>query len=344
MTDDDGLWVGIDGRLLHLDFDLRTNLDVQLPVDNAVPITALCLTLSKVWIGTRGAGLVEYDKASHQCRRLTETNGLVMDDLASLEANGDSLWIGYGGSTGGGLGLLDLRSEKLTSFMPSLNPGLSPRTGEDPPRDEINSLVAGDDGDILASAGGVVRQFHAAHDVWGTLPMVTFQRVGCFSAVSGHLVEGGGIIMTEIEISSKPTRTSPTNQITKTRLIVSNEEEHRITESFKTNKVYQWISLYSSGNIKPRGTVAIQNLRDHRWEIVQDPDGIPNPPTTMTLDGNNLWVGGEGAIALVDLTSGKVRKFSHISAESVDRIQIGGGYVWAQFDWHLYRAPLSAFQ
>ncbi len=57
LIDDDGLWVGIDGRLLHLDFDLKTNLAVKLPIDNSVPITALCLTPSKVWIGTHGAGL-----------------------------------------------------------------------------------------------------------------------------------------------------------------------------------------------------------------------------------------------------------------------------------------------
>jgi hypothetical protein len=33
-----------------------------------------------------------------------------------------------------------------------------------------------------------------------------------------------------------------------------------------------------------------------------------------------------------------------LAALLVDRIQIAGGYVWAQFDWHLYRASLSALQ
>ena len=344
VTDADGLWVGIDGRLLHLDFDLRTNLDVKLPVDDGVPMTALCLTPSKVWIGTRGAGLIEFDRSSARCRRLTETDGLMMNNLASLEANGDSLWVGYGGSTGGGLGVLDLRSQKLTSFMPSLNPSSHPRTGEDPPRDEIKNIVAGEAGDLLVSVGSVIRQFHPARNAWETLPRVSVEWVSCFSADSGHLVEGGGINQLEIEISSKPTRASPTNQVTRTRLNVSNEEEHRIVESFKTNKVYQWISLYSSGNIKPKGKIAIQNLRDDHWEVVQDPDGIPNPPTTMTLDGNDLWVGSEGAIALVDLNSCKVKKFCHIAAASVDRIQIAGGYVWAQFDWHLYRVPLNSVE
>ena len=73
-------------------------------------------------------------------------------------------------------------------------------------------------------------------------------------------------------------------------------------------------------------------------------DGFSNPPSTVTLDGDNLWVGSEGAIALVDLKEKKVKKICHIKADRVDSIQIAGGYVWAQFDGHLYRAPLSALQ
>jgi hypothetical protein len=38
----------------------------------------------------------------------------------------------------------------------------------------------------------------------------------------------------------------------------------------------------------------------------------------------------------------KVLKFAYVRARSVDRIQVGGGCVWAQFDWHLYKAPLTA--
>jgi len=53
-----------------------------------------------------------------------------------------------------------------------------------------------------------------------------------------------------------------------------------------------------------------------------------------------LWVGGMGYIALVNPAQDKVLGFAYVQAKTLDRIQVGG-YVWAQFDWHLYRAPLA---
>jgi len=342
VVDDSGLWVGIEGRLLHLDFDLRTNLVVQLPMDEGVPITTLCLTPSKIWIGTQGAGLIEFDKAGRQCRRLTEADGLMMDDVASLEVAGDSLWIGYGSDTRGGLGRLDLGSQKLTSFMPSLNGAASSlHSDEAPPRERIGKIVAGMDGDVWVSVASVIRRFYVAHGTWETLPNRAGDWTTCLSADSEHVAEGGGVQLSEVEISSKPIPASPTNQIKKNMVTIRSHEERQLRESFKTNANCLWISLDSTGKLKPRGAVAFQNLRDHRWQYLEDPDGLPNPPTTITLAGNDLWVGGEGAIARVDVTEGKVAKFCHIQAASVDHIAIGGGYVWAQFDWHLYRVPLS---
>ena len=99
--------------------------------------------------------------------------------------------------------------------------------------------------------------------------------------------------------------------------------------------------IISWGKTQPKGVLAIQSLRNNRWQTLVDAEGLPNPPTTMTLDGDDLWVGGEGFIALVDLTKCKVRKSCRIQAAGVDRIQVGGGYVWIQFNWQLYRVPLS---
>ena len=53
-------------------------------------------------------------------------------------------------------------------------------------------------------------------------------------------------------------------------------------------------------------------------------------------------MGGQGYIALVDPAQDKVLKYAYLHSRSVDKIQVGGGYVWAQFNWHLYKAPLSA--
>lgn len=338
IADSDGLWIGIGGQLLHLDFDLKTNLVVNLP-DPFAPVTALCISPSTIWIGTAGAGLIEFDKATRKVRQLTEKDGLMMNFISSLNLKDDTLWIGYGHESGGGLGQLDLRSQKIRSFMPSLNADSSSGAGEAPPRDGIGNIVTGTDGDLWMHVGGGVRQFHVTRNSWGSLPSKGW--VTSFSTDSERLVEGVSIEQIEIQVETKSVQAAVTNRITKTKLVVSQEGMFRLEANFETNGNHQRISGTSTGKIRPKGGLAIQSFRDNRWQSLVDAEGLPNPPTTMTLNGNDLWVGGEGFIALVDLTECKIRKFCYIQAAGVDRIQIGGGYVWAQFDWHLYRALLS---
>jgi hypothetical protein len=311
-----------------------------------VPITALCLASSKIWIGTGGYGLIEYDKASRQCRRLTEADGLMMDYLSSLKLDGDLLWIGYGGATGGGLGQFDLNSQKLKSFMPSLNANTdsSSSAGETPPRQSVGNIVTGLDGNLWMHVDRDIRQFNVAHNFWGSVPNVAGEWATCFAAGPEWLVKGVGVEQIVILIGTNLSRTVLPNPSNTTRQIVSQAEMSRLEEVFKTNGINQRIFGTSVGEVTAKGKLEIQSLRDNRWQKLEDTDGIPNPPTTMTLDGNNLWVGGEGFITLVDLKDCKVRKYCHIRAAGVDRIQIGGGYIWAQFDWHLYRAPLNSLQ
>jgi hypothetical protein len=343
VADQDGLWVGSGGQLLRLAFDLRTNLAIRLPVAESVPITALALTPSAVWMGTRGAGLIEIDKASRQCHRLSEDDGLMMNDIASLEVAGDWLWIGYGGATGGGLGKMDLSSRKLSSFTPSLNRD-SAVGSEKPPRGKVNQIAAGADGDVWLSEGGAARQFHVARGSWESLPNELESWETCLAADSQHLILGTGINLMETELCTRLAQTGRTNEIKTQKLVISYAEFGRLRQEIRTNGLHQWFGFEAGGGIRPKGALAIQNLHDHHWQNLEDADGLPNPPSTLTLDGDNLWVGGEGAIALVDLKSNSVRKFCHLQAGSVDRIQIAGGYVWAQFDCHLYRALLSALQ
>jgi hypothetical protein len=203
-ADGAGLWIATGGQLQQLDFDLRTNFAIKLPVDDSVPITALCLTPSSVWISTRGAGLIEFDKTSRQCRHLTEADGLLMNDIASLESTDDTLWIGYGGVAGGGLGNFDMRSRKLTSFMPALDAVAGSNA---PPRGPITEIVAGTDGEIwmitgkfapgsdVLSAGSVVHRFNIAQGIWEAPLNQPGGWICSIAADSTHLVEGNGAVL-----------------------------------------------------------------------------------------------------------------------------------------------------
>jgi hypothetical protein len=88
-------------------------------------------------------------------------------------------------------------------------------------------------------------------------------------------------------------------------------------------------------------SVSILNLKDGRWRGLDSSTNFPSGLlTTVTLDGDNVWVGGRGFVAQLDTAHDKMLHLAYLKEDSVDRIQVGGGYVWAQCRWVLYRAPL----
>jgi hypothetical protein len=87
--------------------------------------------------------------------------------------------------------------------------------------------------------------------------------------------------------------------------------------------------------------VSIQNLKDGQWRGLNASTNLPTGLlTAITLDGDDVWVGGVRFVAQLDAAHDKMLHFAYLKAGSVDRIQLGGGYVWAQCGWLLYRAPL----
>ena len=290
-TAPDGLWIGIGGKLLQWDFNLKTNLVIALPVSSYTPITSICLTPTEIWIGTGGDGLVGYDLASHQCLHLTEKEGLLMGFISSLHLAGGTLWIGYGQQSDGGLGKLDLRTHRATSFTPSLTAGQS--NGTKPPRVPVVSLASGAADDVWYAAGFDVGRYRSRDDQWDIAP--DLQRAATLASVPDKLFVGTGPY-----------------------------------------------GYFHSG--QPTGLgLRTFSFKDEQWKTFPAITGLPSEHvTTLTVDGHNLWVGGKAYVALVDPVQAKILKFAYVRARSVDRIQVGGGCVWAQFDWHLYKAPLAA--
>ena len=313
-ADDNGLWIGMGGQLMQLDFDLKTNLVVRLPMVSSMPITALCLTSSSIWIGTAGEGLIEYDKSSHKCQRFAVNDGLMMNIISCMHLAGDVLWIGYGYKLGGiavslpgggGLGCLNLSTHKFASFTPSIAEGTEAHKNlggnmvlestDKPTRRAVQAVAAGPTGEVwFATAYHPLRGFHVGENVWEGIPSI--HNTSSFAVGADRIFAG------------------------------------------------QFWNVQGDNTAGPLG-VSVLNLKDGQWQSLKGADGLPpGSVSTLTLDGNNLWVGGMGYIALVDPVQDKVVHFAYIEAQTVDRIQIGGGYVWAQFDWHLYRAPLSDLQ
>ena len=301
-VDADGLWIGIGGQLLYLDFALKINLVVNLPMDASVPVTTLCLTPATIWIGTGGAGLIEFDKATRKVRQLTEKDGLMMNFISSLVLTGDTLWVGYGNERGGGLGRLDLPTRRLTSFTLSLK--------EDP---EV----------LRHPSGNIVRE---------STDQPTHRQI---LAVAGGTAGDAWFATEEHPLRHYRTRDNMWEGIDQVQNCTSLASD---TEQLLVGQRWNYFSQNKSGSLG----VSILNFKDGQWRSFKEAEGLPpGAVTTLTLDGPNLWVGGMGYIALVDPARDKVLGFAYVQAKTVDRIQVGGGYVWAQFDWHLYRTPLN---
>jgi len=156
-------------------------------------------------------------------------------------------------------------------------------------------------------------------------------------------VEGVGILQESIRIESPNPDPKATNRLLTTNIIGTPRDYFRLDASAQTNGLHQRI-IPNASEVAPIGGVAFQSLQNHQWHKLVDAEALPGAPTALALDGARVWLGGEGYITGVDLNTGKIRKFAPISSRSVNSLQIGGGWLWARFDWHLYRVPLSTLE
>ncbi len=340
-ADADGLWIGIGGQLLHVTFDLKTNLSVVLPISGTVPITSLCLGSNSIWVGTAGEGLVEVEKDTRRGRRFTEKDGLMMDSVTALHLVNDILWIGYGHQAGGGLGKLDVASRRVTSFTASLS---NESAATKPPRQRVTEIRGRPAGDLWYIARSTLSRYQPANNAWEEQPNKNGVFVPCFALDSERLIKALEIAQVELTIETKPSVKGATNQPPKITRVVSFEESARLQAILKTNRSGQRISGSTVGGSPPRGGLELHTLSDAHQQPLVEAEGLPSPPSTLMLQGRELWVGGQGFIALVDVDENRIKKLAYVPTRAVDQIQIGGGYVWAKYDKHLHRVSLSDVQ
>lgn len=300
-VDDVGLWIAGPDQLLHLDFNLKTNVAVDLPSPSTFP-TCVSTGGSQVWIGTQNAGLFEYDKATRDFRHLTQNNGLLMDEIACLHLSGTTLWIGYGavGDSDGGVGKLDLPTHQLTSFSRSLK---APGRQEQPPAGSVISIVDGAPGELwLLTADFGLHRYRVEDQVWESPQHVLEARAG---------ITTYGLVSAEI---------------------VSDPKQVAVGKKWNPGSLLGWGAL----------GVDMFDLESKQWRSLDAVDGLPSGTVTaVALDGNDLWAGGLGYIAVIDVPQGKVRKLARVNTCCFEQMEIGGGFVWTRNDQYLHRILLS---
>lgn len=258
-----------------------------------------------------------------------------MDYISSLHQVGDTLWIGYGNTFGGGLGKLDLQSQKFTSFTPSLSSKVA--EGQ-PPRQVVSAIQTGPTGDVWFVNGGALSRFRPSVNAWEYFPTQNGLWLGNYVLDKDRLIEGLGIRQVELTIVVRSNTAAAVKSSIKIKRIVSVEEYSTLQATLNTNRGEQRIS--SSSDCPPKGGLARRNLRDGSQTRLTKLELFWSTPTAMTLDGQKLWVGGQGFVALVDLTENKIKKLAYVPARNIDQIQIGGGFLWVLYGKHIYRVPL----
>jgi Curli production assembly/transport component CsgG len=116
---DGSVWVAAGSKLFQLDYDWHTNQVFDIPAGGYAN-KVVCAGPAQIWIGTSDAGLIEFNKTTHESIVMNGRNGLYRDTIDSLCLQGDTLWIGFSG-LGGGVGQLDLQTHKLSAFGASLS-------------------------------------------------------------------------------------------------------------------------------------------------------------------------------------------------------------------------------
>ncbi len=291
--DADGVWFALLDKLVHLDFNLKTNCVIALPKAPDFPVSSMCLSSSNIWIGTAGAGLINYNLTTRKCRQMTAKNdGLMQDSILSLYADASQLWIGYAG----GLGKLDFATGEVRGFTPSL---LARTPGSESSVDAAKGSPV--TGPVKAICGG------PGADLWFSQQLLRRHNSGDDSWEEFNDVEADSITTDGVEL-------------------------------FMAGKRL----LFGKHSLPPSLGVFALNLKDHQWRSIPPTEGLPaNQAKLLVLDGRMLWVAGFGYIAQVDLQRNIVSKFAYFKSDRFDKIAIGGGYIWAQLEGHLYRAPLQ---
>lgn len=302
----DCLWVAVRSQLLQLSFDLRTNKVVALPAHHSIGIYCVLAARGKVWVATDGDGLFEYDEASGHVQQYNEKDGLKKDVIATLCLAGETLWIGYG-VPGGLLGYGYGRPEGglgLFDLRKKEFRSFTPRLGNG---NDASKEHRGPE-PLDAPTHRIVRAIAPGSDsdIWflaAGSPLRRFQaRSNTWDGV--REISGCGALAADA-----------------TRL---------------------YIGSMSATDVGPGPVgISILNHETKVWTHLADLGVLPsNCVSAIALDGNRLWLASTGFIAAIDLSKNQLVHYAPIPAQGVHSLQLGGGYIWAQYNDHLHRAKL----
>jgi hypothetical protein len=312
----DKIWFGNSKRLLEATTSGKIQRDRTLTLPAAA--SALVVVTNQIFIGTQGAGLIRMDNESLTQRRFGADGKLLSDHIATLSLIGSQLWIGYGVETtsreyaeaydlhhrnfgpSGGVSYMELSSAKITSF---------PSTGASRNQsDSDNGLGIFDH----SPPNLPVLDIRGAPDA--SIYMAVLQRgVQRFEPAANR--------WTALR-QERVTQTSPSS-------VAISEKYLCLAESG------------SDGFSSARKPLWIRQAGGKPDRFFSPEDGLPDYHiSTLLLEGDKLWIGGYGYVALLDLAANKLTQIISLPSPEVTQIAHTGPNLWIATDSSIYTLPL----
>lgn len=306
VPDGEQLWLAHANRVWNIPVAGGNSVTNLIGPESWMELSAIQQTANALWLGT-DLGLIRFDKWTHEVRRWTRADGLLLDEVSVLWLDGQRLWVGFekdrrsGRRQVGGMSRLSLPDLSVRSFVPPLGEirGQPESTWLEQP--EPNWLRAPD---RPVKAFASVGENQIAVAVIGVGVQALDVRTETWSASNPKVTDR------EVEILAS----SPD-------WLIAGESPH----FFELDR-QQVLTIASrkSGEVHRLGTR----------------EGLPFPSVTaLALDGDRLWVGGPCYLLILDLPTRSVVRRCMMNNTTVHQLQLAGDTVWVRLNRAIYRFP-----
>jgi hypothetical protein len=258
--------------------------------------TCICVSRDYIWAGTFDDGLLQLDRRTGVCRRLTMKDGLLLNGISGLKLQERTLWIAYRNGANGAVGNLNLDNHKFSTLTPNLPPGAGNNSqpwynqaalddDNQAPILPIISMTPGESGEMwFALSEKGIRRFRSSDGVWDTIRLPA--RIPYFVDITADIAHG---------------------------LLLLANREYDVLDGEKSRS----------------GGLFIYDYRQKKCDALQIYQGLPsNDLTAVAMDGNIAWVGGRGFVAVLDIQERKVLRIAYISASRIYGIKLSSAHAW----------------
>jgi ligand-binding sensor domain-containing protein/serine phosphatase RsbU (regulator of sigma subunit) len=256
-----------------------------------------------IWIATIGSGITKMNFVKNEKTHFTREKNLTHDNVLCFERSGDLIWFG---TWGGGLGVVDLNTEKFSEpKIKTSNIGLSNNTIIDIEKDKNGNLW-------LATFNGL-----NFYDVKKDSCFAFTKSNGFpFSVIYSLLLDGDYIWVGTrgdglIKLNVKTNQHEKFVKATGNQSSISDNTIHAI---FKDGN-YLWLST--------KNGLSRMNLKNNTFKDYYDSDGLSSNFVLGVLKDkqNNLWVSTNNGITRFNPLNDKGKRFENRTYFAIDGLQ-----------------------